>query len=265
MKIVPILAVTNALVLALALYLYVKLDDVSSKVAARRSEVSRLDPREMDELKARIADLEHARSLAVSDGAASAPEPDPHASTSPRDGGSTDAPALATPGADAPPDGAVGGDSTEINPQEMEVFRRKVKKANELNDLEEQKNRVIERIDQLVKDNKIAPLTPREKEGIATTVLEFRKRTPLVWQKLRETGALDNATREDRGRIIRSEMDALRAEAQRSLEEFMSAADAKTYLDESLREMQRGFGAMQGGFGGRDGGAPPAPPSPGNR
>lgn len=257
MKITPILAITNALALALALYLYVELNDLRSQTGASRSDtgdmarqalVARVDTLERD--------LQRALAMQGLDAMPEAREGEPMRI----DSGGAHATSEALPD-DPEPSGATIGDegveagaaSEDLSPREMDIFRQRVKKAIELNAEEDQKNRVIERIDQLIQENKIASLNPRQKEGVATTVLAYRRKVPDVWRKLREEGALENVSREDRGRIVRAEYETLRTETQHALEEFMPAVDAKTYLDETMRDQ------MRGGFGGSFGGPPTAP------
>ncbi|HEX5138754.1 MAG TPA: hypothetical protein VFY93_17410 [Planctomycetota bacterium] len=263
MKIVPVLAVTNALALALAIYLLVQQGDLKAQTGSGRS-----DSGEVSRLKARIDALERdqERSLAMrgiepaaADDARHAAVPTGATAEGARSGGGTETPAVGGPAGDAEGEAAPDAGGEEFDAGEMDVFRKKVRKALELNSEEDQKSRILDGIDELVKQNKIAPLNARQKDAVASTVLSYRKKIPDVFRKLRENGAMEGATREDRGRIYREEFDALRAEAQRSLEEFMPAADAKTYLDETMREQ------MRGGFGGFGGGPPvqvPSPPRP---
>lgn len=252
MKIVPVLAITNALALALAIYVY--FEQGSNRGGSLRSDVVRTDPIETARLEIRINELERALATKGREPSAVAPDALGHGATEDPAGapaGSDPASSLASqpPEALADPAGAV---EEEFNPREMETFRKKVKKANELNDAEEQKNRIIDGIDRLVKDNKIAPLNPAQKESVANTVVVSRRKGIDVFRKLRESGTLEGANREDMGRLVRQEMETIRTETQRALEEIMPAADAKTYLDETMRDQMRGFG----GFGG------PAPQTP---
>lgn len=245
MKIVPILAITNALALGLAIYVYV--EQGANRGGSLRSDIVRTDPIEAARLEMRIHDLELAARMREAPPAQEAQVADPVAPAS------SDTPPLASglpAGERADPAAA----KVEFNPREMETFRKKVRKANELNDAEEQKNRIVEGVDRLVKENKIAPLTPAQKEKLADTVIVSRKKGLDMWRKLREAGALEGTNREDRGRVVRQEMETLRTETQRALEEFMPAVDAKTYLDETTRDQMRGFG----GFGA----APQAPALP---
>ena len=259
MKTVPILAITNALALALAIFVYVKQGE--TQAASRRSDGVRSEPAELAQIKMEIADLKSANAAREYAPEAASDAPAAHGATTGSSGsgahGGSDAPPLASQPPEEGADPAAAAPPEEFNPQEMETFRKKVRKANELNETEEQVKRVTDRLDELVRENKIAPLNPRQKEAVATTVLAYRKKIPMVWQKVRASGTLENTTNEERGRIMRAEYETLRTEAQRSLEEFMPAVDAKTYLDDSMRE------TMRGGFGGGFGGQPPqAPPTP---
>jgi len=252
MKIIPVLAITNALALALAIYLYVELNQLQSQSATRRSDpdASRLAAR-VQALESQL-DADRAMPARVTDAppatADSAPARIAPAASTAAQG---DVPQATVPDGEAIDAGAADAAAENFSPQQMEVFRRKVKKAIELNNEQDQKDRVIERIDQLVKDNKIAPLTPKQKDGVAATVLAYREKIPQVWRKLQDSGTLENVSREERGRLYRTEFDTLRTDAQHALEEIMPPADAKTYLDETMRDQ------MRGGFGGAFGGPPP--------
>ncbi|MFI5402149.1 MAG: hypothetical protein ACHQ1G_04370 [Planctomycetota bacterium] len=253
MKIVPVLAITNALALALAIYVYV--EQGSNRGGSVRSDVVRTDPIENARLEMRLNELERllaakARESAAPDALAHGTTEDPAGAPAGSDGASPLASQPPEMGAD--PAGAV---EEEFNPREMETFRKKVKKAQELNEAEDQKTRIVEGIDRLVKENKIGSLTPAQKESVANTVVVSRKKGIDIWRKLREGGGIDSTNREEMGRIVRQEMETVRTETQRALEEIMPAIDAKTYLDETMRDAMRGWG----GFGGA---APPTPAVP---
>jgi hypothetical protein len=254
MKTIPILVITNALALGLAIFVYVKQGENAG--SARRSD-ARSDTSEVAELRRRIDELELAartyRPHPTADAMDDAAAPSGATKGAPARAAEGEAPLASPPPADPAADpGATG--SEDFEPQEMEIFRRKVRKANDLNQEEEQKKGIVDGIDRLVKDNKIAPLTPSQKESVANTVMASRRKGMDVWKKLREAGTLEGANRESRGLIIRTEMETLRSETQRALEDIMPAADAKTYLDETLRDQMR--------FGGFDRGAPQAPAVP---
>jgi hypothetical protein len=251
MKIVPVLAITNALALALAIYVYV--EQGSNRGGSVRSDVVRSDPIENARLEMRINELERLLAAKARE-SSGAPDALAHGTTEDPAGapaGSDGASPLASqpPEAGADPAGSV---EEEFNPREMDTFRKKVKKANELNEAEDQKTRIIESVDRLVKENKIGPLTPAQKESVANTVVVSRKKGIDIWRKLRESGTLEGTNREEMGRLVRQEVETIRTETQRALEEIMPAIDAKTYLDETMRDQVRGLG----GFGG------PAPQTP---
>jgi len=255
MKAIPILVITNALALALALFLLFKQGSLESQLSSRRSDTStraeagdasRLEVR-IDEIQRQLDSLGHgAGAHGATAGPAASAAPDRTAEEGGAEAYATPEPAAGTT------DGFDPGPEAQLDPQEMDVFRQKVRKALELNAEEDQVTRVAERLDQLVEQNKIAPLSPRQKEAVARIYLEHQRRVPMVWQKLRESGALENTPREQRGALVRAEYDGLRAEAQRALEDLMPAADAKTIVDEALA--QRGFGGPGAiPFGGRRG------------
>jgi hypothetical protein len=257
MKIVPVLAITNALALALAIYLFVQQGELKSQGGTRRS-----DAGEVARLEKRIASLERQLGQASEmRGIEPAPAGETASYAAPAGGSGEDAAGgdeTGVLGAQAS-DGAAAPDAPQedYGQKEMDVFRKKVRKALELNSEEDQKVRIFDRIDELVKQNKIAPLAPKQKDGVASTVLAYRRKIPEVWRKVTEGGAMEGMSREERGRIVRAEYDALRTEAQRALEEFMPAVDAKTYLDETMRDQMRG-----GGFQSFPPMQAPAPPSP---
>jgi hypothetical protein len=243
MKAVPILVITNALALGLAIVLYVRQGALESQMGARRTEGSRTEVVDTSGIEMRLEQLER-RYLGES-GQASAPA----TGAAPAD------PSFAAPqpgAGDAQGGGPpAAGSSEEFDPQEMEVFRKKVRKSNDLNQEEDQFNAIASRLDELVKTNKIGPLTPSQREAVARIALRQRRRMPEIWRKLRESGTLETANREDRGRILRVEHETLRVETQRALEEIIPAADAKTIVEEAVRD--------RGAFPGFGGAVPPAP------
>jgi hypothetical protein len=252
MKAVPILIVTNALALGLVVLLFVQQSDLESQLNSTRTTTARrADVAEEEGVQDRIARLERLmRARGGGEGGGLEPLPAETAAgealpTGPGDAApDSDAAAAAAEGADA----EYGSQS----PQEMERFRKKVRKAIELNSEEDQVGRVVDRIDSLVGENKIAPLTAKQKTTVARMILSTQRKVPNVFRRLRESGAFHDVPREERGQLIRAEFENLRVEAQKELENVVPAADAKTILDTSLggdRGMWRGMG--QGGGGGR--------------
>ncbi|MHC4135481.1 MAG: hypothetical protein ACYTDU_04705 [Planctomycetota bacterium] len=250
MKAVPILVVTNALALGLVVLLFVRQSDLESQLNSTRTPtVRRAEVIEEGGVQDRIAHLERLMRARSGEGGAVGLAP---AETAVGEELPTGAGGPA-PGDDAAPAAAGEADAEygSYDPQEMNRFRKKVRRANELNSEEDQVNRVVDRIDGLVSENKIAPLTKKQKGNVARTILSTRRKVPGVFRRLRESGALNDVPREERRQIIRAEFENLRVEAQKELENTVPAADAKTILDDSLgdRGMWRGMGGDGGGPG----------------
>ena len=242
MKAVPILAVTSTLALAAAIYLFVRVDELEGQLKTRRGggvsngaafDEAALEERIFERLALRGARAPD-RPPAAEVGDRAVVESEWEGSASPVSSSAGDAADAAEAG-DLPP--AIAG-------REMEVFRRNVRKANALNQEEDRVQRVVDSLDRLVSENKIAALEGKQKKMVALTLIGARDRLPEVWRKLRSDPALRDLPREERGALFRQEVESLRVEAQKELEEFVPAADAKTILDDSLRT-GRGFG---GGF-----------------
>ena len=230
MKAVPLLAIANAVTLALVLLLFFQEDKPQGHQRAAAPQVQ-ID---MEALKAEVlADLKlHASELYVP----------VRTETGDRvvlkDG--EDGSAHATAGGTDP--NAEGTDSTPEMPDgQMQTFRKSVRKANELNREEDRVNREMERIDRLIKNNKIGALSAKQKEAVATVLLNSRDKTPRIWRQFRNNPELRELPREDRAKLIRVEYQKLRDETQKELEEVVPAADAKTILDEGMRGGDRGF------------------------
>ena len=248
MKAVPILVVTNALALGLVALLFVQQSDLESQLNSTRTTTARrVDVTEEEGVQDRIARLERLMSARSGEGGGLDLLP---AETAAGEELPTGAGGPA-PGSDAASAAAEGAASelASYEPQEMERFRRKVRKAVELNSEEDQVGRVVDRIDGLIGENKIAPLTTKQKSSVARTILSARGKIPLIFRRLRESGAFSDVPREERGQIIRAEFENLRIEAQKELENTVPAADAKTILDDSRADrggMWRGMGDMGG-------------------
>jgi hypothetical protein len=257
MKAVPVLVVTNALALGLVVLLFVQQSDLESQLNSTRTPTTRrADVVEEEGVQDRIARLERlmrARSeegggLELLPAETAAGEELATGTGGPAPGGETATAA----------DAGVAAEHASYSPQEMDRFRRKVRKANDLNSEEDQVTRVVDRIDGLVSENKIAPLTKKQKTQVARTIISTRRKVPDVFRRLRDSGAFTDVPREERGQLIRTEFENLRVEAQKELETTMPAADAKTILDDSMGDggMWRGMRDMggRGRGGGRSGG-----------
>ncbi|MHC4549798.1 MAG: hypothetical protein ACYTEZ_13580 [Planctomycetota bacterium] len=248
MKAVPVLVLTNALALGLVVLLFFQQSDLESQLNSGRTSAPRRTELVEDSagMQDRIARLE--RLLAAQrrgDAPAGEAEGLARSAGDPAAGSSEPAGDL-PPAAEAGPSGLA-----DYDPREMEQFRRKVRRANQLNDQEDQVQRVVTRLDTLVGENKIAPLTPKQKERVAETILATRGQVPQIFRRLRESGAFGETSREERGQMIRAEFESLRVEAQKQLEEVVPAADAKTIMDDSMGD--------RGGFGGFGRGLPQRP------
>lgn len=226
MKPIPLLVVTNALALGLVVVLFVRQQDLEARLGSARSAASR--PAEAAQeapwLDARLERVE--RELALRPGAVpEAPEPPPPVSEGPGE----------APAAPAAPGEAWGGAGApaDLTPEQMEVFRRRVRRAGELNAEEDRLSFVFESVDRLVAERKIAPLSAGQRDKVARTILTIRDRVPAVFRKFREDAAFRDLPQEQRRTAVRAEIDGLRAEAQKALEEVVPAQDAKTLVDEA--------------------------------
>ena len=241
MKAVPILILTNVLALGLVLMLYVKQDELSDKLESRRVTTDRTTVATDPALRDRLARLEAAlesSGMAVPDPAEEMPSRE-----TVEDGGG-DAP-TATMGNEAD---ATAGAAGTLPEAAMDKFRGNVREAMRLNAEEDRTLRVVEGIDGLIKDNRIAPLTDTQKKKVATAIMKYRGQMPTVWRKLREEMP-EGATREDRRKYMTEAFEDLRAEVQTDIEGIVPAADAKVIVDTTARGgMGRG---MPGGGRGR--------------
>jgi len=255
MKAVPILVVTNALALGLVVLLFIQQSDLESQLNSTRTTTARrADVTEEEGVQDRIARLERLMRARSEEGGGPEPLPAEIALGEELPTGAG-GPALSGGAASAAAEGA-DSEYGSFGPQEMDRFRKNVRRANELNSEEDQVGRVVDRIDSLVSENKIAPLTKKQKSSVARTILSTREKVPTIFRRLRESGAFSDVPREERGQLIRTEFENLRIEAQKELENTVPAADAKTILDDSLgdRGMWRGMGDMGGRGRGRSAG-----------
>ena len=232
MKAVPLLAITNAVTLALVLLLFFQDDNPQGhqRAASPQAQIDReaLKAEVMADLKQQLSELyvpvrkETGDRVVLKDG--------------------KDGPAHAT-GGDTDP-GAEGTDSAtpELLPDgQMQTFRKNVRKAIELNREEDRVNREMERIDRLITSNRIGALSDEQKKAVATVLLNSRDKRPRIWRQFRTNPELRELPREERAKIYRVEFAKLNDETQKELEEVVPAADAKTILEEGMRGGDRGF------------------------
>jgi hypothetical protein len=252
MKAVPLLVVTNALAIGMAIVLYFKVEEVSTQVGSTRTSRRSEAAVDLSEVDARLDRLERAVREAPRPVSAPAVELPGSAALAVPTAGGVAAPAAGLEGgAVGMPEAPSGDGSADAG---MDAFRNHVRKAIELNNEEDRVQRVVDSIDGLVAENKIAPLNEKQKVKVAEALLSFRTRVPEVWRRARESTP-DGASRDERFKAMRTEMETLRVEAQTSLETVVPAADAKTILDDLARD-----GMARFGFGGGDG-----PPTPGRQ
>ncbi|MGH7162075.1 MAG: hypothetical protein ACREID_01220 [Planctomycetota bacterium] len=255
MKPVAILAVTNALALGLVVVLYVQHDDLSDQLASggRASSSRRLEAEEFD--PARIDRLVREKVLELM--AADAGGPGAAAKTEGAGGPSGE---RAEPPA-FPTDAAATGSPEPLDGPAMESFRKQVRRAVELNQDEDQVKQVIERLDRLVEERQIGALTDPQKEKAAKTLVATRRKIPEIWRKVMADAGGQQIAWEERRNLIQTEYATLRASAQKEMEEYLPAPDAKRIAEDALRDRGAGLiGASQGQgsavfpFGGRRGG-----------
>jgi hypothetical protein len=266
MKAVPVLVVTNALALGLAVLLFFQQEELKSQVSASRGAGSRNVDSAVDRavLDERLAILE----ARLASGRGSTLEREtPAPAPAPAEGGSSASPSSAAPGSSPAPtfaSPALPGDSavdaSSYDPAEMESFRRKVRVALDLNREEEEVKGVVDALDGLATRSQIGSLSDVQKEKAAKSIVSARRKIPEVWRKVMADPANQNLPWDQRRQVIQSEMGNLRAAAQKELEEFIPAADAKKIAEETLRG-DRGVQALQAAQPGRGGVVVPGGPN----
>lgn len=243
MKIVPILAISNALALGLVILLFVQQSDLKSQLgssrSASRSGAAGIDVASMEQrILERLRDERGAAAPVSVETAGEARVDDPTGTGE----------MTASRGSDGAPTGTEGGDKDAgvLQGPRMEVFRRNVRKANELNRQEDRVNGEIERLDRLVENGRIAALNEKQKSEIANKVLGFRQSSREIWGQLRSNPQLREMAREDRMKYVREEFAAMRDRAAKELEKIVPPADAKTISETAMRG---GWGGFRGDGG----------------
>jgi len=251
MKAIPILVITNAVALGLGLMAYLELDDVKSQRGAMRQTSSREGAQGDDHTQEVVQDLrgQIARLQAKVDtlsaetsGAVGAP------ASADAEGGKAIDRSYPVP--------AEFAEETELARPDFEYFRERVRLAQDANEKEERLNQQIDRLDSLITENRIGPLSDGQKKKAAEILLDTREKSRLIFRGLRERQELQNLPREQQREAWRTafqkERDSINSAAQKSLEELMPAADAETLMASSGRD----FGgaaprAPRGNRGGR--------------
>jgi hypothetical protein len=232
MKLVPLLVVTNALALAAVVVLFFQQQELESRLASgRASTPARTAEPPPEIVDARLERVERELALRPAQEAPAPPQALPEGSSEPQ--AAPEAPEATWGGAGAP----------DLTAGQMEVFRKRVRRAGELNAQEDRMNTVLESVDRLVTERKIAPLSPAQRTKAAETILAVRDKAPAIFRKFWTDPGFRELPEEQRRASIRAEVDTLRSEAQKALEEVLPAADAKTLIEET----SRGFdGPMRG-------------------
>ncbi|MHC4339527.1 MAG: hypothetical protein ACYSX0_04840 [Planctomycetota bacterium] len=240
MKAIPILAITNALALVLVVVLYVQQEDLQSQLKSARARPARTTPSMNDDLDQRMREWLEDYAPAI----AARPAEDAIAVETPagdeRTAASPDP--LGAAGTPSPPsqNGILQGPA-------METFRRNVERANELNQEEVRLKAVADRLDDLVANNKIGAVTAKQKKLIAGVLVNASEEGRTRMRRFWGNPEMRSLPREERGALMRSEMESIQETTLKGLEQIVPAADAKTIVDDGLRSV------MGMGMGGRTG------------
>jgi hypothetical protein len=223
MKAAAILAVTTAFSLGGVVVLFVQQQELKEQLAGGGRVAAAESPRAADPVV--ISRLER---LEQQVRAEPVPVPAPVSAAAPGEGGGSRESLPAFAEEEAAAEG--------YDPVEMERFRRKVKRAIELNLEEEQRLQVMEQIDRMVERGAIGAMSAPQKERVAKTVIASRAKARAIWPRIFGTPENRELPMEQRREMVRAEMETLRAEAQKELETIIPAADAKKIADEQLQQ-----------------------------
>ncbi len=233
MKTVPLLLALNVITLAGLALLFLQQQDLSERLDQNRSGTSRYAGAraEDDSAAYRILfdDIEaRLRSLEGSDRAPDFPPPRTGLVVLPADTGSS-------PGM-APTFPAEGTDTTEgtLSGEAMDDFRLNVKKAQELNRREDRVNSLMDRLDRLAENGKIAALEPAQKRRTASLLLRYQDRTPEIWRAVMSRPENRELPWQDRRQLISEAYESLRGEARKELEQFLPQTEAEVIAQEGM-------------------------------
>ncbi len=235
MKAVPILIFTNAIALALGLVaVFGGEDPQSSSTRSSRSSADRDRAQGNDYYDAQIADLKSEIARLSSDRATVKATPAGEVTKLTAEGAAID---------HSYGDGEFDADAAKADPA-FANFRARVRLAGDENQREDNINREVDRLDQLISDNRIGTLSNAQKTKVAEKLIEQRGKTRLIWRGLRNRDDLQNLSDDERRGAyrdaFRKEQETIRTETRTVLEKIMPAADAQTLIDSG-----------GGGFGGR--------------
>jgi len=240
MKAIPILIVTNVLALGLVLLLYLDQQGLKDQLVNSRRSASRAPSAELagaerfEALEKRIADL----TRLIDEPMGMVGEGDLVEGMRSADGLSTGESADGEYALPAIED--VGEDGILPSNPKMEVFRRQVRRANDLNSQEDRVRRMNESLDRLARDNRIGVLDDAQKEQVTAALLRSRARIPQILEKLRSDMTMRDLPREEQWEVRRGAFETLQAETQKELEGSVPAADAKVIVETMSRDYMRG-------------------------
>jgi hypothetical protein len=235
MKAVPILVITNMLALGLAVAALMDSGDTpSSSSRSSRASSERSGAQGNDYYDAQIADLKAEIARISSDRATVKATPAGESSKLSEDGKEIDR---------SYGEGELDADAVKADPAFAD-FRARVRLAGEANEREDSINREVERMDELISDNKIGTLDKAQKTRVAEQLIDHRSKTRMVWRGLMNREDLRSLPQDERRNAYREasrkEQETIKAESMKVLEGIMPAADAQTLMESG-----------RGGMGGR--------------
>jgi hypothetical protein len=125
--------------------------------------------------------------------------------------------------------------SLGMEPAEMELFRKRVRAAQELNAEEDRLLRIVASIDRLVEDQRIGVLSPEQKQQAAEIVVATNNKLLEISGRVRQRQDISTMSTEERRELIREEYARVRNEARDALEAVLPAADAEVIIDDRFR------------------------------
>jgi len=268
MKLVPLLIITNALALGGCIWLFLEQQDLSDRLATARNTgssravagdpalLSRLDQLEA-QFNQRVA-RERAIENAFADESLPADLPQGGEGAAQPVAGDPLSGLLAGLEAEAQAEGAPDDAQVPVDlgsSPKMDDFRRLVRRANDLNEEEDRVREVLGRLDRLVEGSRISPISEENKVAVARTLLTVRSSIRDRMRQASETTDVRSLPPEQRREIFRTQIEAIQAETQSKLEQFLPAPDAKLVAESTLRGGDLwGRGPGGGGPGQRAGG-----------
>jgi hypothetical protein len=235
MKAVPLLVVTNVIALGMAAVALMNSGDDTSSSGSRSSRASSAQTGATgnDQLEAKIADLQAQIARMASERPAVKATSAGESAATATDGDAIDR----TYG-----DGEFDTDAAKADPA-FANFRARVRLAGEENQREDSINSQVDRLDQLISENRIGTLSKAQKTKVAEKMIEQRGKTRMIWRGLRNREDLQNLPDDERRTAyrdaFRKEQETIKTETKTVLEGIMPAADAQTLMESG-----------GGGFGG---------------